>query len=95
MTSDPDGLPDGLIDSVRRRRQRYRTWMRQGEPTLGRYLAQVGVLGWMIVVPALLGVFLGRWIDRSMGTGIFWTGPLMLLGLAAGCWTAWRWMHDR
>jgi ATP synthase protein I len=95
MTSDPDGLPDGLIDSVRRRRQRYRTWMRQGEPTLGRYLAQVGVLGWMIVVPALLGVFLGRWIDRTLGTGIFWTGPLMLLGLVAGCWTAWRWMHDR
>ena len=91
MTSDPDGL----LDSIRRQRRRYRAWAREGEPTLGRYLAQVGVLGWMIVVPALLGVFLGRWIDRSLGTGIFWTGPLMLLGLAAGCWTAWQWMHDR
>lgn len=87
--------PDGMLNSIRRQRQRYRLWMRQGEPTLGRYLAQVGVLGWMIVVPALLGVFLGRWIDRNLGTGIFWTGPLMLLGLGAGCWTAWQWMHDR
>ncbi len=41
------------------------------------------------------GVFLGRWIDRNLGTGIFWTGPLMLIGLGAGCWTAWNWMHGR
>jgi ATP synthase protein I len=87
--------PDGLLRSVRRRRERYHDWLRQGEPSVGRYLAQVGVLGWTIVVPTLLGVFLGRWIDRNLGTGIFWTGPLMLIGLGAGCWTAWNWMHGR
>jgi ATP synthase protein I len=86
---------DGWLDSVRVRRQRHWLWRREGEPSFGRQLAQVGVLGWMIVVPTLLGTFLGRWIDRSLGTGIFWTAPLMLAGLALGCRAAWRWMHEK
>ena len=87
--------PDGLLRSVRRRRARHDNWLRTGEPSVARYLAQVGVLGWTIVVPTLLGVFLGRWIDHWFGSGIFWTGPLLLVGLALGCWSAWRWMHGR
>jgi ATP synthase protein I len=86
---------DGLLDSVRLRRAREWLRQREGEPSFGRQLARVGVLGWMIVVPTLAGTFLGRWIDRQLGTGIFWTAPLMLLGLALGCRTAWRWMHGQ
>jgi ATP synthase protein I len=87
--------PDGLLRSVRRQRARYQSWLRQGEPSFGRNLAQVGVLGWTIVIPTLLGVFLGRWIDHRFGTGIFWTGPLLLVGLGVGCWSAWQWMQWR
>jgi ATP synthase protein I len=82
--------PNGLLRSVRQRRARRENWLRHGEPSFARYLAQVGVLGWIIVVPTLLGVFLGRWIDHRLHTGIFWSGPLMLVGLAFGCWSAWR-----
>jgi ATP synthase protein I len=53
------------------------------------------VLGWIIVVPALLGVLLGRWLDRSFSTGIVFTAALLLLGVLLGSWSAWRWMHDR
>ncbi|MDA8048941.1 MAG: AtpZ/AtpI family protein [Rhodospirillales bacterium] len=87
------GKPDRLLKAVRERRDRHRFRQRSGEPSFAGYLAQVGVLGWTIVLPTLAGLFAGRWIDRRLGTGIFWTGPLMLLGLAAGCWAAWRWMH--
>jgi ATP synthase protein I len=89
------GEHNGLLRTVRRFRARHERSVSEGEPGFARHLAQVGVLGWTIVVPTLLGVFLGRWIDHRFGTGIFWTGPLLLLGLAIGCWSAWRWMHGR
>jgi ATP synthase protein I len=89
-----DRLPtDHVLNSIRQLAARRERAGREGEPSLGRYLAQVGVLGWTIVVPTLLLMFVGRWLDRCFGTGIFWTAPLLMAGLAVGCWSAWRWMH--
>lgn len=82
-----------LIDAVRRRGERRRRRAEGGTSFTG-YLGQVGVLGWTIVVPALVGLFAGRWLDHRLGGGIFWTAPLMLAGLALGCWSAWLWMHQ-
>jgi ATP synthase protein I len=56
-------------------------------------LGRVGVLGWLIVAPTLLGTWAGHTLDRVLGTGIFWTAPLLLVGLALGCWSGWRWMQ--
>ena len=89
------GEPNHLLSSVRVRHDRRERARREGEPSFGKQLAQIGVLGWIIVLPTLLGIALGRWLDQRLGTGIFWTGPLLLLGLIAGCWSAWRWMHGR
>lgn len=84
---------DELISGARLRRERHLTWLREGEPTLARQFAKVGVLGWMIVLPTLAGTCIGRVIDHHFGTGIFWTAPMLLAGLFAGCWFAWKWMH--
>jgi len=63
------------------------------EPTVASRLGQIGVLGWAIVAPILLAVVVGRWLDWILKTGVFFTAPLMMLGAAAGLWTAWRWMR--
>jgi ATP synthase protein I len=84
-----------LLDQVRRRAGLTRRWLRDGDPTLARQFAAVGMLGWIIVVPALLGVWLGRWLDRWLSTGITFTAALLLLGVLLGGWSAWRWMHER
>jgi ATP synthase protein I len=83
---------DPLVQGVRLQRDRYLRWQREGDPSVARRLAQIGVLGWIIVVPMLLGVFVGRWFDRTFNSGLFWTAPLLMLGLALGCWSAWKWM---
>ncbi len=93
MTRDDPGTDPELIGGVRRRIERQRRWLQEGDPTLARQFARVGVLGWMIVTPMLLAVALGRWVDRALHSGIFWTAPLLFAGLAVGCWSAWRWMH--
>jgi len=85
---------DPLLQEVRLRTRRELDWVKNGEPSVARRLSQIGVLGWMIVTPMLIGVFLGRWIDDKFGTGIFWTAPLLLLGAALGCWSAWKWMSN-
>jgi ATP synthase protein I len=91
--TEPDEQ-DPLVKGVRLREERQRRWLREGDPSVGRRLAQIGVLGWIIVVPMLVGVFSGRWLDRTFGSGVFWTTPLLMLGLALGCWSAWKWMKD-
>jgi ATP synthase protein I len=85
---------DTLVDGVRRHAARQERWLREGDPSVARRLAQIGVLGWIIIVPVLLGVFAGRWLDERFQSGLFWTGPFLLVGLAFGCWSAWKWMES-
>ena len=89
-SSPPDEEQDELLLGTRLRAERQRCG--ENEPSVAHRLAQIGVLGWIIVTPMLLGVFAGRWLDGWLSTGIFWTAPLMLGGLGLGCWSAWRWM---
>jgi ATP synthase protein I len=84
-----------LLEQVRRRAGSAQRWLRDGDPSLARQFAAVGVLGWIIVVPALLGVWLGRWLDRWLATGITFTAALLMFGILLGGWSAWRWMHER
>ncbi len=63
------------------------------EPSLGARLGQIGILGWTIVVPTLLCLWGGHWLDRRFGTGVFFSAPLLMVGAAIGLWSAWRWMH--
>lgn len=66
---------------------------RDPEPSFGARLGQIGVLGWTIVVPTLLGLLIGRWLDRQFDTRVFFSAPLLMLGAASGLWFAWKWMH--
>ena len=95
--TEPDRVPsdeDPLLKEVRLRTRRELDWVKSGEPSVARRLSQIGVLGWIIVTPMLIGVFVGRWVDTKLGTGIFWTAPLLMLGVALGCWSAWKWMRS-
>ena len=85
---------DPLVKGVRQRGERHMRWLREGDPSVAQRLAQIGVLGWMIVVPMLIGVFGGRWLDERFNSGLFCTAPLLILGLALGCWSAWKWMES-
>ena len=52
----------------------------------------MGLIGWSIVVPTLLGAALGRWLDGHYPLTHSWTLMLIMMGLALGCWNAWRWV---
>jgi ATP synthase protein I len=81
-----------LAEAARKAAARERELRQDPEPSLGKRLGQIGVLGWIIVLPALAGVFAGRWLDRTMHSGVFFSAPLVMLGAALGLWLAWKWM---
>jgi ATP synthase protein I len=85
--------PERLDEVVRLRRDRRERWQREGERSIGQNLAMIGALGWTIVAPTLIGIFAGRWMDRTFGSGVFWTLGLLVAGLAAGCWMGWKRIH--
>jgi ATP synthase protein I len=93
MTQEPENH-ESLSDAVKTRQERRERWQREGERSIGQNLAMIGVLGWTIVLPTLLGLFAGRWLDRQFHMGIFWTLSLLVVGLTAGCMLAWRRMHS-
>ncbi|MGB5062629.1 MAG: AtpZ/AtpI family protein [Candidatus Competibacter sp.] len=63
-------------------------------PTPGVWfgLGMMGLIGWSVVVPTLLGAALGLWLDENHPGGRSWTLALLVAGLALGCFNAWRWV---
>lgn len=75
-------------EKLRRSIERQAQRMEQAErerPTLMSQTVFLGVLALLLVVPVVLGAYLGRWLDSlSQGYSVHWTIALILLGLVAG-----------
>ena len=65
-------------------------------PTSGVWfgLGMMGLIGWSVVVPTLLGAALGLWLDKHYPGGHSWTLALLVAGLAIGCFNAWHWVAN-
>ena len=55
-------------------------------------LGMMGLIGWSVVVPTLLGTALGVWLDHHDPGRRSWTLMLLVTGLIIGCWNAWQWV---
>jgi len=55
-------------------------------------LGMMGLIGWSVVVPTLLGAALGIWLDKHHPGKHPWTLALLVAGLAVGCLNAWHWV---
>ena len=94
------GFNDRLLRAARQAFEREARGRETPEPSLGARLGQIGVLGWMIIVPMLLALLLGRWLDRTFmsetsGPHVFFSATFLMLGAAIGLSSAWHWMHGR
>lgn len=94
MTRAPgNGDRDELRRAVRLREVRREEWDKQGERSIWQNLSMIGALGWLIVTPILAGIAVGRWLDRSYETGIFFSGAFIFLGVVFGGYLAWQRIH--
>ncbi|KIZ40239.1 MULTISPECIES: AtpZ/AtpI family protein [Rhodopseudomonas] len=58
-------------------------------------LGMMGLIGWSVAVPTLLGAALGLWLDRHFPSRHGWTLALLVAGLCIGCFNAWYWVANQ
>lgn len=73
-----------LRRSIERQAQRMEQADRE-RPTLMSQTVFLGMLAVLLVVPVVVGAYLGRWLDSlCRGYSVSWTIALILLGLITG-----------
>ena len=55
-------------------------------------LGMMGLIGWSVAIPTLLGAALGIWLDQHYAGKHPWTLALLMAGLTIGCLNAWHWV---
>ncbi|MDF1762165.1 MAG: AtpZ/AtpI family protein [Oleibacter sp.] len=65
---------------------------REVNQTVWSGLGMMGLIGWSVAIPTLLGAALGLWLDDHYPGGKSWTLMLLVVGLCLGCFNAWHWV---
>lgn len=55
-------------------------------------LGMMGLIGWSVAIPTVLGAVLGVWLDDRYPGSHSWTLTLLIIGLVVGCLNAWHWI---
>ena len=55
-------------------------------------LGMMGLIGWSVAIPTLLGAALGHWLETRHPGRHPWTLALLVAGLVVGCLNAWHWV---
>jgi len=84
--------PPDLVGQVGAKAARKLRAQRNATPGVWFGLGMMGLIGWSVVVPTLLGAALGLWIDKHQEGEHSWTLALLVAGLTLGCFNAWRWV---
>lgn len=97
MSDEPPGkiasdVPPRLADQVGVKAARKIKARRNAAPGVWFGLGMMGLVGWSVAVPTLLGAALGLWLDEHHAGGHSWTLALLVAGLVIGCLNAWHWV---
>jgi ATP synthase protein I len=83
-----------FITSINTKVTRKLKLQRQPGRSIWLGLGIMGIIGWSVSVPTLLGLTIGFYIDQYYPSAISWTLNLLLIGLAIGCLSAWIWIAN-
>lgn len=97
MSEAPKKQPESgeptLAERVGKKAARKVKARRRGTQSVWFGLGMMGLVGWSVAVPAMLGAALGIWLDEHDPGGRSWTLALLTLGLVIGCLNAWHWIN--
>ena len=93
MSNEPNDSPD-FAERIGVKAARKLKARRNPSPGVWFGLGMMGLIGWSVVVPTLLGAALGIWLDKHHPGNHPWTLALLVAGLTLGCLNAWRWVAN-
>jgi len=96
MSSEPDREPESgesefskqVGDMAARKLKAQRHVTR----TVWTGLGMMGLIGWSVAIPTLIGAAIGIWLDNHHPGGRSFTLMLLVVGLCLGCFNAWHWL---
>jgi ATP synthase protein I len=91
---DSDSLADSFSDTIGRKAAR-KIKARASTENAWFGLGMMGLVGWSVTVPTILGVAAGIWLDNRHPGKISWTLTLLITGLMIGCLNAWYWVAQQ
>jgi ATP synthase protein I len=97
MKQEPKRTPpasSSLAEQVGAKATRKLKARRNGAPGVWFGLGMMGLIGWSVAIPTLLGAALGLWLDQQSPGGRSWTLALLVAGLTIGCLNAWHWVSQ-
>lgn len=96
MNDDPHISPKkagrSLADEIGGKAKRKLKARRRGASGVWFGLGMMGLIGWSVAVPTLLGAALGIWLDTHHPGSHSWALALLVAGLVLGCVNAWHWV---
>lgn len=68
---------------------------REGDRGIWFGLGMMGLVGWSVAVPTVVGIAIGVWLDRRSADpgGVSWTLTCLVVGVTIGCINAWVWIQ--
>jgi ATP synthase protein I len=93
-TSNPETACDRMLREVSAKQDRMLR-ARSRQDNFWSSLELLGVVGWSVALPTLLGAALGIFVDRRWPTRFSWTVMLLFAGLIFGCTNAWFHMQGK
>ena len=94
MAEEPKSKTDetAFIREVGAKETRKLRAQRKTTETIWSGLGMMGLVGWSVVVPTLIGAALGVWLDKHYPATHSWMLTLLVVGLTIGCVNAWHWI---
>ncbi len=88
--SGPDGRPSFAEQVGSKAARKLKARRNPSQVWFG--LGMMGLIGWSVAIPTLLGAALGLWLDARYPGERPWTLALLVAGLVLGCVNAWHWV---
>ncbi len=85
-------LPMGFREDVEQKEKRAIRGRKGKKRSMWYGFGLFGIVGWLVMIPTVLGIGIGVYLDRTLESRFSWTLMCSVLGIAIGCLNAWFWV---